>query len=245
MRRLRCPRCQAVNYEGHITYPICHKCHENLQKCLYCLNFPGELDRCRFLPDWSLAGGEQVVECDYRNSKLHIGEPQITRYSRPLRSVMVLSVIVCSIIALLVSVLPMLSGPQEHGHSLIFMGYIPRENTLQDMITTSFVIFNDDATFPEDFRIRFDDRIFAHFRMVNITPPPNRIASLNAARYYIYMGLGPKERMDLRFQLRSFRTGSVDFEVSLYSAEGSLLTSPILRKVLVRAPVTSETPTGG
>ena len=36
MRKLRCPKCGARNYEGYLEYPWCHKCGHPLVQCVYC-----------------------------------------------------------------------------------------------------------------------------------------------------------------------------------------------------------------
>lgn len=221
MRQMRCPNCQAVNYEGHITFPICHRCHENLQKCRHCRNFPGEGIRCRYLPGWTLPEGDQIVECDYRESLLYEGKPQRLRYSRPLQSVMVLSVIVCSIIVVLTTVVPMLSGPADHPTTFSLTGSAPREVNLDRQVSVSLEVSNENTNDSSDYRIRLDESVFDHFKVEYIFPMPSRPVMIqNRARYYFFGGLNAKGKSRLRFHLRSVRAGKGVFEATLYSMEG-------------------------
>jgi hypothetical protein len=43
MEAYRCPHCQALSYPGLMGFPRCHRCHEQLRQCRYCLHQRGGL----------------------------------------------------------------------------------------------------------------------------------------------------------------------------------------------------------
>jgi len=167
-----------------------------------------------------MSGGNQVVECEQRDSSLHVGGSRSEDAPRPLRAALVASIVVCSIIIVMVAAIPMLRGPLEHEPNLIVIASVPSQTVLGESMSMSFVVFNDDPLVAEDLRIRVDEQVFRYFRIESIVPYPTRVVINPVAKYYVYEGLQPKERVNLSFNLRSYREGSVPFEVNLYSAEG-------------------------
>lgn len=45
MDGFRCPKCRALSYPGLMGFPRCHRCHEQLRQCRYCLHQTGGLCR--------------------------------------------------------------------------------------------------------------------------------------------------------------------------------------------------------
>ncbi len=67
---VQCPKCRVANYPGLMGYPRCHRCHEQLRQCRYCVHQSGGLCRLAVAQPPRLEAEEGKPYCEAFASRL-------------------------------------------------------------------------------------------------------------------------------------------------------------------------------
>ncbi|HID07183.1 MAG TPA: hypothetical protein EYP10_08540, partial [Armatimonadetes bacterium] len=166
---LRCPRCGTVTYEGHFTFPVCHKCHENLLKCRYCRHYPGDGRRCHKVADNPYIHGDDVRACPSYRSTL---QNPATVWGMS-RISAVACILISAILGIIVAVVSILPTPSQLRDMHFITINCPREAVRGKRLVAVLRISHNVHEQPTTIRISIPRKVLDAFAIVQVTPIPD------------------------------------------------------------------------
>ena len=228
--RIKCPKCDTVNYEGYMGFPLCHKCHEHLLKCRYCQNFDTQFFVCshpkRVEELGPSADPDTGRACPYFSS-LHLVQAD----SRASRAISVWAPIVVTILVAMVVVgvvrLSLLSRAAQLVPDLKVE--FPTNSQLGATFAGIITIRNPSATASLPCRITLGGDFLTGFGIIKIDPSPAAFRSETGDRVYSFDIIPPSTKRYLRFHCQAKRQGVFSLNIRLVDKKSNVLARRELR----------------
>lgn len=234
---LRCPKCGAFNYEGFMNFPNCHRCHEPLRQCAYCVHFQG---RCSY-PEkkrFPLVEEEGVRWCAAYESILAEPGPQGRGLQRPLASRSWMLVMFLLLTGLLLAGVAQFFPLPPPEASLQLILQASRRVKVGDNVLLLFHLKNGDSQQATSAVLRIQRDFFRHFRLERtVFPPPAWMQDEGRFRYLYYPNIPPGGRRTVQLWGRAVQRGEFELVVDLWPAEEG---PEGWRPVLVDSDLTQE-----
>lgn len=173
MAEIRCPRCGAINSEGLMDFPRCHRCHENLQRCLYCRHFAVERGECLHPTAQPLyvAEGERALRCPFFLSR-YLLAPQPEGWTRPLSAVSWSLIVAGLILALVLGAVWLLEPAPYVPRSVFLTAEWSGPVVVGQSIRLSFFIYNRDPRAIPHPLLKVEQHLFRRLLWQGIFPQP-------------------------------------------------------------------------
>jgi len=238
VRKVQCPECNAISFEGFLTYPLCHKCHTNLTACSYCTRFPGEGETCRHHPQAGAIAVDTVVTgCRHRRSRLYVDE---RAQSGPLRGVVLASLLVCTIFGLVVTAASLVTMPPEMPSRLTVRARCPRYAKVGEIIQAKFFIERETKGTSQFVKLRVPNGFFDDFKCVRLSPRAELVQPGGHYRYYYFHFSPETRRLEVLMDLQPLRDGKHRLEASVYTSANEYQGG--LSHAIAVAPMVAESP---
>lgn len=227
MIALRCPKCGTLTYEGHFAFPKCHVCHEDLTKCCYCENYPGDGRVCYVSPEKPVVRGDDVRQCGSYRSKLQVAVFP-SQFSS--RSNIAACIITSAVMGIIVAVLSMLPQPSHRANSSIAVKCQRDVRRGEDLIATLTIPRSLRAS-SANIRILIPKETLAFFSLLNVSPMPT--SSAEDERHIICSYDGARltsDSLTVSLTLRPLKDGryNLRFEVVEEDMHGNLARKEVL-----------------
>ncbi len=224
---LKCPKCGTLTYEGHFTFPKCHVCHEDLSKCRYCENYPGDGHVCHALPDMPVVHGEDVRQCSSYRSKLRVAASPLQFSSR---SNIAACIITSAVMGIIVAVLSMLPQPSDRTNSVVTVK-CQRDVRRGERLIATLIIPRSIQTSSANIRILIPEELLDSFSLIEVSPTPTSRTEDGSHIICSYDGAMLKaSSFTVRFVLRPLKDGkhNMRFEVIEEDEHGNLAKREVL-----------------
>ena len=212
MEKIVCPECGALSFRGFLTYPVCHRCHENLTKCGACRHFPGDGLPCTRFDAKAAVRSASVRKC----AQFEPEQPRQVRPSRsqPLRAAVWASILICTVFGLLTVAASLLTVTVEETHNVRVSGDLPLTARVGEDFTALLTIHNDADGLTELLKIRAANELFRRFQCKRVFPADDFLLSGNY-RYYPLPELPPNGTLEVAVTLSPLTYGQHElcFEV--------------------------------
>lgn len=224
--RLRCPACQADNYDEFITFPNCAHCRENLLACRYCRHFPGDGKACQFRPEVDLEGGNAYVEdCSHRVPTLTVEREAMLATMGP--RMWAAYALVCMISGLVVVSICLLNAPVSPllpRHAIVISPHMPSVVRIGSETEARLTVNAAPGTLPSRFYVRLPREFLSHnFELIDVTPRYNSYEVRGSGQHYFEFSAAPDTRqMTISMRLRAIRPGACKLAARVVT--GDLLT---------------------
>lgn len=242
MEKIVCPECGALNFAGFLTYPICHQCHANLQRCGYCRHFPGSGRPCPRTENETPVNADSVRRCgefERPPSRLSRSAPR-----RPLRAVAWASVLVGTLFGLLIVAASVLAPPAEEPQVSVSVDF-PRIARVGQPVSGQLTIRNKASRRSERLRLRLAERTLGGFHTPKVSPVEREFVSGNY-HYYQLPELPPQETLTVDVVLAPAKEGRRRLSFQLYDHGNQLRSDPLTWRLDVKSAVPiTVTPASG
>lgn len=227
MIALKCPKCGTLTYEGHFAFPKCHVCHEDLTKCRYCENYPGDGRMCYVSPEKPVVHGDDVRRCDSYRSKLQVAVFP-SQFSS--RSNIAACIITSAVMGIIVAVLSMLPQPSTHTNSATTVKCQRDVRRGEDLVAT-LTIPRSLRTSSANIRILIPKETLSFFSLLKVSPAPT--SSAEDERHIICSYNGARltsDSLTVSLTLRPLKDGrnNLRFEVVEEDVHGNLARREVL-----------------
>ena len=231
MAELRCPKCAAINPEGMMDFPRCHRCHENLRQCLYCRHFAVETAECAHetAREAYALEGERGERCEHFESRYQLGAtsprtPRVTSWMLVLAVAMIVSWVAATAY--------LEPGPYLRQsvsmHLTLDSKLISANYPATVFPTTPFklrlFIYNNDPRVIAQPLLRFRSDLFTGF-LWETDPQPRDIYPEGGFRYFVLDPLPPSSQQVITFTLTPRKEGTFRGRAELIGSHSRLIAS--------------------
>ncbi len=214
--------------EGYATYPVCHRCGTNTQRCRYCVSYQGSSGAC-LNPN---SGVDVVTDPDARTacpqfrSSLALeepGEPSAER--QPLGRPFWLATGLGTAVVVLVAVILIWRTTRPAADIEVFVTrvYIPTDCVQDRTFDVLMTLANRSSTRPAAVQIRLDRTVLQRFKLVEIAPLARQEQRGKAVYLTFPDKLPPNTSQDVTITFAPQTFGQLDFSLSVWAELGRLL----------------------
>ncbi len=233
-KTLQCPSCGLQLYEGHFTFPRCHRCDTLVQTCRYCVSYEAATGRCiePTSPVESVTDPDALTVCPlFKQAPVQLEE------EAPLfgRSFWIYTGIgLAAVVAIVVLLQHLVFGPLRQPTA----GLDVRIG-LPDILTASrpwqidITIANVTGEQPLGFRIEFPPDTVRRFEILDPNPPPLSKEERRGTQRMTFEAVSPGQYLRLTVPVQPRRAGRMDFEMLVTDERGRVISRCSGRKLEV------------
>ena len=223
-KTLQCPKCGLMLFEGHFTFPRCHRCQTLVQVCRYCVSYDSPSAQC-IEPTSAV---DNVIDPDaltscpfFKQAPVVIEEePPLFRRGFWLYAGIGAVVVVAIVAVLQYFVLAPLRRPAEGLDARV---------ALPDTLTASrpwpieITIYNQEADKELGFAVEFPAGTLRRFDVIGSTPPAVSKEAHRGGQRLTFEAVPPMQYTRVTVRVQPKRPGRKDFEMLVTDEHGRLI----------------------
>jgi len=210
---------------GYMTFPVCHKCKENLIKCRYCHHFDPRLIECtcveRITSDIrvgsSIADPDTPINCPYyvTSRKYEVKALLLQQHRQAIISLAIAALFLMIMAFGMNLVVSRQSASITEG-ALSLQAAVPDQIDMTQSLNVTLNIISLPTGGSEDVTMRLDKDSLATFRWIGSEPPPVRIEPTKKFIYFHYGPMPASQTQQIVWTLAPERVGNYKFHLALF-----------------------------
>ncbi|MCC6443907.1 MAG: hypothetical protein IT210_10695 [Armatimonadetes bacterium] len=217
-RSLRCPKCNTLMMKGYMTFPICHKCHENLVKCRYCQHYDLRLMECTSVlrDNPSVPDADVVINCQFYSTARKF-DAGAARTHRPAIALALAAVLILVGAALAWTVLMnWQSASQDVGGILSYQVAVPDQVEMSQGVNITVAVSAPPFRGSDNVVLRLEQASLENLRFAGSVPEPQRTESTRKNTYLHYGPLAPGQAMQVSLSFAPEKAQNYKLRMALY-----------------------------